>query len=321
MKEDKTSRGTAAFLIAMESVPRSCLSSAGKHGLWPNFAESADCRSQQRPAIAPQTAVDQGRNYRFTNNLARWRREAGAWASARAERDRLATHLHPHSPTWDLLGNCRQRDAAGSRPIAAQASKINLTRPRMRLILARSSKPCWQIGRLLKPTMASPSGAGRCVSGFDEWLLRADRSTEAGNVARGYGDWVSALSRAFASLAVIGTTSCGYRCAYSRGPELFWGGRPRNRGAVTTCWQGIRSCARRGETSVFGILVSLGNVRGSIARPQRSTRRASEFEIPAPVLRILSAHVTEHRVRSLWRAPMSGSARKLDVKRLLARLC
>jgi hypothetical protein len=63
--------------------------------------------------------------------------------------------------------------ATGRREIADPARKINLTRPRIRLILARSSKPCWQIGRLLKPTMASPSGAGRCVSVFDAWLSQA----------------------------------------------------------------------------------------------------------------------------------------------------
>jgi hypothetical protein len=50
-------------------------------------------------------------------------------------------------------------DSASTRTV-----KTSLTTTPVGLILARSSKPCWLIGRLLKPTMASPHGAGRGVS-------------------------------------------------------------------------------------------------------------------------------------------------------------
>jgi hypothetical protein len=58
-------------------------------------------------------------------------------------------------------------DSASTRTV-----KTSLTTTPGGLILARSSKPCWHIGRLLKPTMvspqgalgASPHGAGRGVS-------------------------------------------------------------------------------------------------------------------------------------------------------------
>jgi hypothetical protein len=44
------------------------------------------------------------------------------------------------------------------RAIRGASGEISLTSVKARLILARSSKPCWQIGRFLKPTMASPHG-------------------------------------------------------------------------------------------------------------------------------------------------------------------
>jgi hypothetical protein len=76
----------------------------------------------------------------------------------------------------------------------SRSRKTSLTTPPVGLILARSSKPCWHIGRLLKPTMvspkvspdgalgASPHGAGRGVSA-DSPKVTASRVTRSAKLA------------------------------------------------------------------------------------------------------------------------------------------
>lgn len=117
------------------------------------------------------------------------------------------------SSAWQAAGSCLCVQVRG------KDCKTSLTPTDLGLILARSSKPCRQIGRLLKPTMASPHGAGRCVSDHDDVSIQAlcfggarrpKLSTTPGVMGIG-----SLLSRTVAS-AAIGTTSRGLRMrAYS----------------------------------------------------------------------------------------------------------
>jgi hypothetical protein len=107
----------------------------------------------------------------------------------------LCLLAHPAAECWGLGPEACRRGSFLHSPHAWRGNRnTSLTTTPVGLILARSSKPCWHIGRLLKPTMvspevspdgalgASPHGAGRGVSA-DSPKVTAFRVTRSAKLA------------------------------------------------------------------------------------------------------------------------------------------
>jgi hypothetical protein len=110
---------------------------------------------------------------------------------------------------WDRAQTIASRSGRLSG-VNAGTCKTNLTHVPLRLILARSSKPCWlrqtlQAGRLLKPDMASPFGGMSSVFGLRQCVLHGWH--EARRLRLGLFGYLSLFSRTVVGSALIGTTS------------------------------------------------------------------------------------------------------------------